>query len=206
MSMIRIAAAAAALLLAAACKPAAATAPEANEAPAAPAVAANAAEANVAVAEPVAAKPMVAIDGEGLRLVAAGSGSTRAIPFGTPQAEVLATLTALRGAPAIGGNDECGAGPMTMADWKDGLSLNFQEGKFVGWSIDKHGPTTLSTMDGLFVGATKADLLAGGGTVKIFESTIGTEFTVGEIGGLLDGPGSAANVTDLWAGTTCMFR
>ncbi len=198
--------AALAIVAAAGCSPAPSDA-EGNAAAAPNAVhPQSASPAAQAPVEPAAAQaPELFIDGGGLRLVDARSRAVRKLPFGTVREAVMAAL-AFRGPAELGANDECGAGPMQFAGWKDGLQLAFQDGKFVGWWIDNRGPSTLSTGDGLFVGATRADVQASGTRAEIFESTLGTEFTVGEIGGLLDGPGSAANVTDLWAGTTCTFR
>jgi hypothetical protein len=146
---------------------------------------------------------MLALDGEGLRLVAGGTGSTRLIPFETPEAQVLATLQPLRGAPTERAtNEECGAGPLSFADWSDDFQLVFQEGRFVGWSTDERG---LTTMSGVGVGSTRAELL-GAYAADIGESTLGTEFSAGGLGGLLSGPGAAARVTTIWAGTICAFR
>lgn len=162
-------------------------------------------EANATRRSPATGVPTLLLEGGGLRLATGNPQPLRTLGFGTARAAIMAAL-AFRGPGESGSSDECGAGPMQFASWPDGLRLAFQDGKFVGWSVDKRGPSTLSTGEGLFVGATRADLEASAEKVKVFESTLGTEFTVGGIGGLLDGPGSAANVTNLWAGTTCMFR
>ncbi len=53
---------------------------------------------------------VVAIDGEGLRLIDPDSGRTRPIAFGTPRRQTLSALAA-RGQPETGANTECGAGP-----------------------------------------------------------------------------------------------
>ena len=46
---------------------------------------------------------------------------------------------------------------------------------------------------------------ASGGGAALDETTIGTEFYLGEISGLLS-EGADATVTDLWAGTNFIFR
>ena len=79
--------------LTAACSASPEPAAENNVAAAAPAPA----EANAQTAEP-AAQPKLAIDGEGLRLFDAKSGSARPLAFGTPREQVMAAL-AFRGPP-----------------------------------------------------------------------------------------------------------
>ena len=59
--------------------------------------------------------------------------------------------------------------------------------------------------DGLAIGATRAQLQAAG-DLQIKASTIGVEFTFNGISGLLGAKDQAARVTNLWAGTTCIFR
>jgi len=169
----------------------------------------SASPANVAApnAAPAAAEqeaPTILLRGHGLLLERPGHGVPLVFDKST-EAEVEKALASF-GPPKRASNDECPAGKLDFLDWNNGLQTTFQDGKFVGWFVDKDSSTALSTSDGLSVGATRADVMAGEAKAEIFESTLGTEFTVGEVGGMLDGPGSAANVTDLWAGTNCMFR
>ena len=133
----------------------------------------------------------------------AATGSTRLLPFGAPEAQVLTALQPLRGAPPErSSSDECGAGPLAFASWPDELQLVFQEGRFVGWSLDQRG---LTTMNGLGVGSTRAELQGAYGA-QVGESTLGTEFSAGNLHGLLSGPATDARITTLWAGTICAFR
>lgn len=149
--------------------------------------------------------PMLAVEGEGLRLFNRDSGSARPVPFGTPREAALAAL-AFRGAPAATGSlEECGAGPLDYARWADGLTLYFRDSGLVGWALDgrgKDGPTTAS---GLGVGSSRAELEAAHDT-KVFDSTLGTEFAAGEIFGVLDGTGPKARIANLWAGASCNMR
>ena len=173
------------------------------EAPAPPAAATAPAPAAPAAQAQPASRVALTLDGEGLRLVAAGTGSTRLVPFGTPEAQALAALQPLRSAPAERStNDECGAGPLAFAEWPDNLQLVFQEGRFVGWSTDQRG---LTTMSGLGVGSTRGELEAAY-AADIGESTLGVEFSAGDLHGLLSGPGRDARVTTLWGGIICAFR
>lgn len=190
----------------AACAPDAPAVPEGGTAPA-PAEA----------AAPVAA-PALAVEAEGLRLFDPASGSARPLPFGTGRAQAMAAL-ASRGAAETGTNADCGAGPLAYARWPDGLTLWFQDERFAGWALSPRPDTAprpdsappsapargVSTASGLTIGSTRADLdSAYAGTVT--QSTLGTEFAAGELYGLLDGEGSGAKVTALWAGVSCNFR
>lgn len=184
-------------------------------------------DAPAAPAEPVAPQeqataaisttPALTVEAEGLRLVDPASGSARPIPFGTAQAQVMAAL-ASRGAAETGTNADCGAGPLAYARWPDGLTLWFQEGAFAGWALNAPAPDAppspaggISTASGLTVGngqtnpSTRADLDSAT-TATVEQSTLGTEFAAGELYGLLDGEGSGAKVTALWAGVSCNFR
>ena len=146
------------------------------------------------------ARPIAALDGEGLRMVIP-SGATRLIAFGSGRQVVE---TALGRSLGKGGtrssNRECGAGPMEFSTI-DGLTLNFQDGKFVGWNID--GTLGLTTIDGMGVGSNRA-VLEQSRTLAMQESTRGMEVRSGGIGGFLDEQGDT--VTMLYAGTQCFFR
>ncbi|MEX0270643.1 hypothetical protein AB3R30_15985 [Leptolyngbyaceae cyanobacterium UHCC 1019] len=162
--------------------------------------------------KPIAqAKPslaVLALDSQGLRVVNASTGATRAIAFGTKEADVISILTNLRGKPRDRGvNQECGAGPLSFARWADGLSLQFNKGRFAGWSIDgrSKGANKLTTISGIGTGSTRTQLNKAY-TVKVSQSTLGTEFSAGSLGGLLSGRKPTDRVTSLWSGTTCFFR
>lgn len=162
----------------------------------------TAAEANV----------MIALDGEGLRIVNSETGSTRALPFGTARAATEAALVRILGSPdGDSSNEECGAGTMNFQDFGD-LTANFQDGLFVGWSVrggDKSA--ALATMSGIGIGTTRSEM-AESVVFDIYEeSTIGTEFNTGGdepggFSGLLESEAPEAPITDLWAGTNCIFR
>ena len=68
----------------------------------------------------MAEAPALAIDGEGLRLFNPANGAARPLPFGTARALVLTALAG-RGAPELGTQTECGAGPLNFATWPDAL-------------------------------------------------------------------------------------
>ncbi|MEB3359137.1 MAG: SH3 domain-containing protein [Synechococcales bacterium] len=161
------------------------------------------------VATPAAASSvLVALDSEGLRLVNAATGSTRPVPFGMGHDEVLAILTNLRDRPADQGiNNECGAGPLSFASWADGLTLWFAGDRFAGWTVDgrRENAGRLTTISGIGPGSTHTELNQVY-AAEVFQSSLGTEFTAGGLGGVLSGSGQDARVETLWSGTTCIFR
>lgn len=150
-----------------------------------------------------AATPALAIEGEGLRLFDPESGSARPLSFGTPLAQVQAAL-AFRGTPRSGRMEECGAGPLDYVKWEDSLTLYGQDGAFMGWFAEK-GVGALSTASGIAIGSTRKQLESAY-SAEVFQSTLGTEFLAGDLGGLLDGEGKDAKITHLWAGVSCNFR
>lgn len=160
----------------------------------------------IAQAKPILA--VLALDSQGLRVVNASTGATRAIAFGMKEADVVSILTNLRGKPRDRGvNQECGAGPLGFANWADGLSLQFNKGRFAGWSVDGRSKAAnkLTTINGVGTGSTRTQLNKAY-TVKVSQSTLGTEFSAGSLGGLLSGSKPTDRVTSLWSGTTCFFR
>ena len=184
-------------LLLAACSPEApapADAPAPTEAPAAP-----------APTEP--GEALLEADGF-MPANPGGHGTGRKLSFGEAEAEVVAFITRLRGEqpPRRSSNAECPAGPLTFADWGDGFQLAFQDGKFAGWTAGEGAPRGFSTLSGVHVGSTLAELRAAHPDLTVREDTVGPEFSAGDIHGTLSGTADAATVTTLWAGTSCIFR
>lgn len=174
-----------------------AAAPVVNASPSAP------------VAPPTIAAPVLAIDGEGLRLFNPATGSARPITFGTTRVTTLSSL-AFRGEPKFARLEECGAGPLDQAAWSDGLRVYFQDGKFAGWALDARVNDgtirpAITTASGIGPGSTRAEL-QDAYSARVMQSTLGTEFTAGDLAGLLDGAGPRARITNLWAGASCNFR
>lgn len=160
----------------------------------------------VAVATPVQTSLLLSLAPDGLRLVDGDSGKTYPIDFGTPRQDALDRVMKARGAVVDqGDNDECGAGPLSYANFGGNLSLLFQEGKFAGWSINEGGDAKVTTMDGIGLGSTRK-ALGSAYQITVEESTIGTEFNAGDLSGLLSGKGDDAKITDIWAGVTCIAR
>ena len=149
----------------------------------------------------------IALDGEGVRLVNGETGSTRLLAFGTERAATETALAALLGPPdGRSSNEECGAGPMDFSNFGD-FAANFQDDRFVGWFLrGGDNKSSLTTMSGVGIGTTRIEM-AESLTFEIYEaSTIGTEFQTAGFSGLLGSDAPDARVTDLWAGTNCIFR
>jgi hypothetical protein len=184
-----------------------AAADETNAAAETPAVAPP---AQPPLAEPAAsgtAAPLVALDGEGLRLVLQ-NGATRLLAFGAPRAQAEQAVGAALGRAERSANSECGAGPLDFTRYGP-LQLVFQDGAFAGWVVDRAG--SLSTIDGVAIGSRAAQVQDARTLERVPGSTLGEEFRLGgggtgAIGGFFDGAGADARVTQLFAGTTCFFR
>ena len=152
-------------------------------------------------------QPRLALDPDGLRWFLQPNGTARPLVFGTSQADVLASLTRVRGPAAQGTNSECGAGPVQYANWPDGLSLVFQNGRFVGWGLDSRAKGGITTADGIGISTTRSQLDdAMGPPLDVRQTSLGTEFSAGEYHGLFDGTGANARITDMWTGVSCVAR
>ena len=174
------------LLLAAAC----------SEAPR-PADQTSAAE--TAAPEAATARVALALDQEGLRAVNVENGSTVLVAFDQPEAQTVALVSrALGDEPAeTGVNSDCGAGPLNFASWDDGLTLWSHEGRFVGWAVNREGPTT---MGGIGVGSSRA-LIDESLVAEFSHGSMGKQFKSGNLHGVLhDG-----RVAHMWAGVSCNF-
>jgi len=165
---------------------------------------APAAEPEAAPETADAAQGGLALEGEGLRAFTA-QGSARALPFGMSQEMVLTAVSTLLDTetPEVTTNAECGAGPTQFAEYPNGLQLAFQDGEFAGWFLDEAG---LTTADGVGVGTSRSDLQSARVVEMIPESTLGAEFSSGELGGMLSSDAPDATVEALYAGLTCFFR
>ena len=170
-------------------------APEARDAPPAASTPEPSAAPAVAAGDSGAT---LALEGDGLRVFVLPSGSARPIPFGTDPVQTLELLEAARGEPPsnLGQNPDCGE---QFAEWSDGLLVWFDHEAFAGWSLaDTAAP--LSTVDGLKIGSTRAQLQSGGRVVEIAPSARGVAFTAGGVAGLLASDAPDAPVTLPWAG------
>ena len=158
---------------------------------------------------------------DALQLVDQISGSSNELPFGTPQNQLIEIInnTFQSDAVSIDVNPECGAGPLKMVAWNNGLTLVFQENNtksagskidwlFQGWSVDdaKDGVQKLTTMAGIGIGST-LDEIQSAYEIEVRKTSLGYEFsTAAGMYGILDGAGKDAKITHLWSGVSCNFR
>ena len=170
-----------------------------------PAAPANVTTANLS-AGTTDAMPALNLAPDELTLVL-DNGSARHVSFGMAQAAALTMVAASLGNPIEEGqNEECGAGPLGFAAFRGGLSLYFEDGKFAGWDVDGRDGGKFSTANGVGIGSTRKQIEAASPVALVPDSTIGIEFTIGEMSGLLSARTPEATVTNLWAGTTCIAR
>tara|TARA_R100000935_G_scaffold10692_1_gene21367 strand:+ start:30159 stop:30839 length:681 start_codon:yes stop_codon:yes gene_type:complete len=163
-------------------------------------------------------KPLLAITSNALQVVSRPSGSTTELPLGMEMGElnriVAKVLNAQIPQPQV--NSECGAGPMTMLIWGNGLNLMFQKEQgsksdkllFVGWSLGEfNNDGTINTMSGIGVGSTRSELEAAY-TIEVRKTTLGYEFSTGPEGlyGILKGPSPEDKIEFMWSGLSCNFR
>ena len=129
----------------------------------------------------------------------AGNGLLPGLTFGMSSDAAVEAARAAFGAPTgREHNDECGGGPMDLVSFH-GLQLSIEGGRFTGWSLSGAQPA-LRTADGLTIGAPRSVL----GNAEIDEeSSLGPEFSVHDVGGILDQTG--ARIEALWAGSVCQF-
>jgi len=155
-----------------------------------------------------AAPPVVALAPDGLLLVAA-NGSTTPLLFGAPQADVLAALEAVLGAPAeVGpGSAECPNGQDAAAAWPDTIQVGFSLGAFQSWTL--RPDSTLTDMTGIGIGSSRADVEASW-SITVQDTSLGVEFFTAVDGsgysGVLSDSSPSGVVTNLWAGHACIFR
>lgn len=137
-----------------------------------------------------------------------GRGTGREVRFGEAEAEVIAFMNGLFGVANLkqGANAECPAGPLTFADWGNGLQLVFQDGKFAGWTADDRLPAGYSSLAGIGFGKTFAEMKTNNPGLMLTESTVGPEFALDGVHGVMSGKGDDARAELLWAGVSCQFR
>lgn len=147
------------------------------------------------------------LSSDGLAAGMPGLHTNRSFRFGMSRAAIVAAIAQMRSweTPSEA-SGECGAGPMEFVRFGT-LTLNIQNGLFVGWSLDgPRGTAPIEEEYGLGIGAGRDDLDPMDGEVRIETTTLGVEFDSGGIHGLLSSNAPDAVVTHLWAGTSCHFR
>jgi len=144
----------------------------------------------------------LSLNDHGMALIKSGK-TLRQIAFGAKRADVMKALS-FRSEPGESHNDDCGAGPTDFASWPDGLNLLFQGGEFGGWSLDERADT-LKVNKTVAIGMTREQLQKVG-KLEVSQTSLGVEFTIGEVSGVLSNASPRGKVTALWAGLSCVFR
>ncbi len=168
------------------------------------------------VSQELESKSMLALTSNALQVVDSTTGSTREITFGIPEGQMVEILTGILGdAPnSIQINQECGAGPLKMATWNNGLTVIFQDAKqkgewiFSGWFVTMTSDMSqkITTMAGIGIGSTRQEM-EDAYVIEVFESTLGQEFsTTSGLYGIFDGASKNAKIINMWSGLSCNFR
>ncbi len=143
------------------------------------------------------------IEGEGLRVFVVSTGAARPLPFGSDSALVHNVVNRVAHAAPIeeGAGGDC---PGSFARWENGLTVRYLDGRFVGWSL-RGGDFTVTTVSGAGIGTTRAQL-EDAVDIRVRTTSLGTEFTAGDLAGLLERADSNGQVTNMWAGEMCIAR
>jgi hypothetical protein len=147
---------------------------------------------------------VLALSIDGLVLVV--GPSTRRLDFGSTRDQVTALLTSQIGPVTTTDQPECGQGPRTALE-AGGLLTLFDGDTFVGWTLTGPDDPPLTTLSGIGLGSTLAEVLEAY-DVSVATDTLGPEFYTrdGQFGGGLTNESPQATVTRLNAGETCFFR
>jgi hypothetical protein len=139
--------------------------------------------------------PPFTLDGNGIEPTI----SRLRIDFGRAQVGVIETVSRLLGErpQSVTRVAECGAGPMTIAQWEGGLALNFIDEDFRGWVTSD---PTLPVAGGFVARQERVNMPV----VSFQVTSLGNEFNIGPVSGLLDP--SETRIQQVWSGATCFFR
>jgi hypothetical protein len=149
-------------------------------------------------------QPPFKLSTDGLLMIDPQSGTSNLLAFGSEQFDTTRQIgKAIGNFTGQAENPDCAAGQLASFDYPGGLTLFFQDKKFVGWDFDGQGG--FATPNDIGIGSTLGDLRETG-EVALRDSSVGHEFAAGELHGLVDASTPKGKVTDLWAGTTCIAR
>jgi hypothetical protein len=162
-------------------------------------------------------KAVLVLSSNELRYVDRKTGSSKEITIGTPEYILLNVINRLLSMKpsSVGINSECGAGPLKMLTWNNGLTVLLKENKtsttwnFVGWSMSpgKIENPKMTTMANVGIGSTREEMESTY-SLQVGKTSLGYEFSTGSGGlyGIFSGPGKEATITNLWSGISCVFR
>jgi hypothetical protein len=118
-----------------------------------------------------------------------GAGAARLVTFGTPEAETRHLIEPVTGAPAARTDDpHCSVQPKTRLDYRGGLALTFEAGRFAAW--EQGAGAGYRMRGGIAIESPRAALSALGPValrrVNVTDVPI-EEFTAGPVSGVLLG-------------------
>ncbi len=156
----------------------------------------------------------LALSAHSLQIINQNTGSTNMVSFETPLDQTIEIVQkVLKSKPTININSECGAGPLKMATWDNGLTLLFKKNRetwlFVGWAANKakNPQLKITTMAGIGVGSSKKEM-ENAYVIKVSKTSLGYEFSTksDDLFGIFNGADKNAKITNLWSGVSCNFR
>jgi hypothetical protein len=124
------------------------------------------------------------------------------IAFDSPADAMISRVSAFFGQPPgnVATLSDCGEGQLEMAGWDNGFTTYSQDGKFTGWaSVDQR------TAEGIGFGSSRAALDAAYHP-EVSESSLGWEFYVNGLSGILESDAPDAAISEFWSGMTCAMR
>lgn len=161
----------------------------------------DAGDNSTAAADASAAR--IELTATGLLIVPSDGTPPEPLNFGASREAVVAAMDPLLGKGAEG--DDCEVAPLKSVRYP-GIDLTFGEVGFAGWTVDPDaGDKALKTASGIGIGSTRAALDAAY-KPQVAESSLGLEFNVDALDGILSSDKPDATVTNLWAGETCVAR
>ncbi|GEM_PF-929986 len=146
----------------------------------------------------------VLLDGHGLTILRPDHGISQRLPFGSSDTQADAALTDLLGTPTVSNSlAECPVGPLEFHDF-GALSLHFDEGALVGWSINEGAflPARITLPNGAHIGLSGEQLPDWMGDFP--DSTLGIERYGDHVHAMLSEDDAA--ITTMWGGAACIFR
>jgi len=153
-----------------------------------------------------AATPALLLE-DGLGLVDPLSGSVSRAVLGGPVDAPLAVGLAAFGTPPELDPTACTLDQRDSWVWPQGLVVHARDGLFLGWTLRPGSPAAdvLTTASGIGIGSTGTALQAVY-DVTVESTSLGEEFAVGQLSGVLDAAGETGRVIALWGGDGCVAR
>ena len=182
---------------------------DADAGPSGPSPSASSAAPGPSSADPSApaddAGPALLLE-DGLGLVDPLTGSVSRAVLGGPVDAALTVGLAAFGAPPQQDPTACELDERDSWVWADGLVVYARDGAFIGWTVRPGSPATaLTTPAGIGIGSTAAELQAAYG-VAAETTSLGEEFALGRLSGVLDAAGEGGRVVAVWGGDGCVAR